>query len=69
MLNTEVRKEFLNILRPNPLWRQVVQVFEFACFKGLALLRNLLFDKPVNLCLQILLLINNFFVQMLNFLY
>ena len=52
MLNSEMRKEFLDVFRPNPLRRKVVQLFELSSsFKSLAFLGDFFLDKPVNLCL------------------
>jgi len=62
MLNVQVREESLNVLWPDSLWREVVHHFDLASLESLALFGNLLFDKPVNLGLQVFFLVNYFVI-------
>jgi hypothetical protein len=62
VLNAQVREESLNILWSDSLWREVVHHFDLPSLESLALLGNLLLDKPVNFGLQVFFLVNYFVV-------
>ena len=61
MLDAQVWEEITHVVRPDSLRRHVIDLLDFAAgtSQDFSLLRDLLLDKLVNLCLKVLLLVNH----------
>ena len=64
MLNSQVWEEVFDVIRLYPLGRVIVNLVGFTTLESASLFRDLLFDKLVNLILQVFLLIDDFLLNL-----